>query len=86
MDARTHTPRPFVLRFHSKTASKPSINVRTFARLDNALPRATQLAMQHCVPGDVAEIHHAVTSKQLATIKVKAGGKLESWFIWEDKP
>lgn len=34
-------------------------------------------------PGDRVEFSHALTGKQLGVVTVKAGGKFESWFLWE---
>ncbi len=45
---------------------------------------ATQLLMWDGAPGDVVEFSRALTGKLLGSIKIKAGGKLDSWFVWEN--
>ena len=79
-DAHTTLARPIVAAFHRK--SKPG-HVRRYAKIDNALPRATQLLMWDGSPGDVVEFSHALTGKALGSVKIRAGGKLDSWFCWE---
>jgi hypothetical protein len=56
---------------------------RRYIKIDNAIPRATQLLMQHGRPRDVVEFSHAVTGLQLGTIRVHAGGKLTTDYIWD---
>ena len=56
---------------------------RRYARIDNAIPRYTQLLMQYGQPRDVVEFSHADTGLQLGTIKVHAGGKLTTDYIWD---
>ena len=56
---------------------------RRYARIDNAIPRYTQLLMQYGQPQDVVEFSHADTGLQLGTIKVLAGGKLTTDYIWD---
>ena len=37
-------------------------------------------------PGETrryAKIDNALTGKPLGSVKIKAGGKLDSWFLWE---
>ena len=82
-DPRTTLPRPIVATFHRKDQRLVKGETRRYAKIDNALPRATQLLMWDGAPGDVVEFSHALTGKSLGFIKVKAGGKLDSEFIWE---
>lgn len=56
---------------------------RRYAKLDNAIPRYTQLLMQYGQPRDVVEFSHADTGLQIGTIKVHAGGKLTTDYIWD---
>ena len=84
-DPRTTLSRPIVATFHRKDQRRRTKagETRRYAKIDNALPRATQLLMWDGAPGDVVEFSHALTGKSLGFIKVKAGGKLDSEFIWE---
>ncbi len=84
MNPMTATPRPIVATFHPKVGKVSKLAApRRYAKIDNALPRATQLLMWEGNPGDRVEFSHALTGKQLGVVTVKAGGKLESWFLWE---
>lgn len=56
---------------------------RTYARIDNAIPRATQILMQHGRPRDVVEFSHADTGLQIGTVRVHAGGKLTATWVWD---
>ena len=56
---------------------------RRYARLDNAIPRYTQLLMQYGQPRDVVEFSHADTGLQIGTIKVLAGGNMTTDWIWD---
>lgn len=56
---------------------------RRYARIDNALPRYTQLLMQYGQPRDVVEFSHADTGLQIGTIKVDAGGRMTTDWIWD---
>ena len=62
------------------------IRVRNYARLDTAVPRATQLAIMNGQPGDVVTIHHAVTGLVIGSIKVsirKGEVRLKTAYAWE---
>ena len=85
-DPRTTTlARPIVATFHRKDQRRlVKGETRRYAKIDNALPRATQLLMWDGAPGDVVEFSHALTGKPLGSVKIKAGGKLDSWFLWEN--
>ena len=72
--------RPIVATFLRE--GKP-LMTRRYARLDNAIPRATQLLMQCGEPRDVVEFSHADTGLQVGTIKIHAGGKLTTAYIWD---
>lgn len=80
----TTIPRPIVATFHRKVGQRITAGeTRRYAKIDNALPRAPQLLMWDGAPGDRVEFSHALTGKALGFIKVKAGGKFDSEFIWE---
>lgn len=53
------------------------------ARLDNAIPRATQLLMQYGQPRDVVEFSHVDTGLRIGTIMVHAGGRMTTDWIWD---
>ena len=57
---------------------------RTYARLDSAIPRLSQIALLSAQPRDVIEIYSTITHKQLGTIKVGVG-KLVTDYIWENE-
>jgi hypothetical protein len=62
------------------------IRVRSYVRLDTAIPRATQLAIMDGQPGDVVTIHHAVTGLEIGSIKVsirKGEVRLKTAYAWE---
>ena len=83
-DPRTTLSRPIVATFHRKAGRRTKAGeTRRYAKIDNALPRATQLLMWDGAPGDVVEFSHALTGKPLGSVKIKAGGMLDSWFLWE---
>lgn len=73
--------RPIVATF--LRGGKPQ-GTRHYARIDNAIPRATQLLMQHGQPKDVVEFSHADTGLQIGTIKIHAGGKASTWWLWDE--
>jgi hypothetical protein len=75
--------RNIVVVLHTKNPDKRRVR-RRFLRIDNAIPRMTQLAMQEGRVGDVVEMFHAVSGKQLGTVKLSANGHLKTWWVWED--
>lgn len=72
--------RPIIATF--LRAGKP-LTSRRYIRLDNAIPRSTQILMWSGEPRDVVEFSHADTGLQIGTIKVHAGGKLTTDYIWD---
>ena len=58
-------------------------STRRYARIDNAIPRATQLLMQRGQPRDVVEFSHADTGMQLGTVSIHAGGRLTATWVWD---
>ena len=56
---------------------------RHYARLDAAAARAVQLLILSGEPGDVAELAHLGTGKQLGWVKVKANGTVTCFWDWE---
>lgn len=73
--------RPIRATFHRKG---DTFRERAYTKIDNAIPRCVQVLMRDGRPGDVVEFHHAVTGMQIGTVKVKVGGKISTWFVWED--
>lgn len=56
---------------------------RRYIRIDNAIPRSTQILMWSGQPRDVVEFSHADTGLQIGTIRVHAGGQLTTDYIWD---
>jgi hypothetical protein len=56
---------------------------RRYLKLDNAIPRAVQLAMQEGQPRDVIEFSHVDTGMQIGTVKLSVGNKLVSNWVWD---
>lgn len=54
-----------------------------YAKIDRALPRLTYWMMLDGKVGDVIEVHHAISKRQLGTIRMNAKGQLVSKFIWD---
>lgn len=59
------------------------VSSRRYAKLDNAIPRYTQLLMQYGRPRDVVVFSHADTGLRVGAIKVHAGCKLTTDYIWD---
>ena len=57
--------------------------VRNYARLDTAAARAVQILIIVGEPGDVAELAHLGTGKQLGWAKVQANGTVTCFWDWE---
>ena len=57
--------------------------VRNYARLDTAAARAVQILILSGEPGDVAELAHLGTGKQLGWAKVQANGTVTCFWDWE---
>lgn len=56
---------------------------RHYARLDTAAARAVQLLILSGEPGDVAELAHLGTGRQLGWVKVQANGTVTCFWDWE---
>ncbi len=56
---------------------------RRYIKIDNAIPRSTQILMWSGQPRDVVVFSHADTGLQIGTIKVHAEGKLTTDYIWD---
>lgn len=73
--------RPIVATFLHRGGAP--MGTRTYARLDTAIPRATQILLQEGKPRDVVEFSHADTGLQIGTIKVHTGGKMTTSWVWD---
>lgn len=58
---------------------------RRYTTLDNAVVRLTEFMVRDGYIGDVCELYHHVTGRQLGTIKVTAKGHLKATWLWETK-
>ena len=54
---------------------------RRYLKLDNAIKRAAELAVQTGAPKDVVEFHHNVTGMQIGTLKVGVNSLTARW-VW----
>lgn len=72
--------RPIVATFLRE--GKP-LMTRRYIKIDNAIPRSTQILMWSGQPRDVVEFSHADTGLQIGTITVHAGGRLTTDYIWD---
>lgn len=57
---------------------------RRYASLDNAVIRLTEFMVRDGYVGDVCELYHRVTGRQLGTIKILAKGNLKINWEWEN--
>ena len=57
---------------------------RRYASLDNAVIRLTEFMVRDGYVGDVCELYHRVTGRQLGTIKVTANGRLKINWEWNN--
>lgn len=58
---------------------------RRYATLDNAVVRLTEFMVRNGYVGDVCELYHHITGRQLGTIKITAKGHLKVTWLWENK-
>lgn len=57
---------------------------RRYASLDNAVIRLTEFMVRDGYVGDVCELYHHITGRQLGTIKITAKGHLKINWEWEN--
>lgn len=62
---------------------KKTVWVRRYARIDTAIRRGTQLTVLDGQPRDVMEMSHAVSGRQLGTIKLQVGNTITTSWIWD---
>lgn len=55
---------------------------RRYASLDNAVIRLTEFMVRDGYVGDVCELYHHITGRQLGTIKISAKGNLKINWEW----
>lgn len=77
------TPRNIITEFHPYDQTRAGYK-RRYSRLNTAVPRAVQIAMQDGHVGDVIEVYHAETGLAIGAIKVLSSGKLDIWWIFGD--
>lgn len=59
---------------------------RRYATLDNAVIGLTEFMVRNGYVGDVCELYHKVTGRQLGTIKITAKGHLKINWEWKMDP
>lgn len=74
-----------VHRAAQQTSDRKRNLTRRYATLDNAVVRLTEFMVRDGYVGDVCELYHHVTGRQLGTIKITAKGYLKVTWLWENK-
>ena len=74
-----------VHRAAQQTSDRKRNLTRRYATLDNAVVRLTEFMVRDGYVGDVCELYHHVTGRQLGTIKITAKGHLKVTWLWENK-
>lgn len=72
-------------RAAQQTSDRKRNLTRRYATLDNAVVRLTEFMVRDGYVGDVCELYHHVTGRQLGTIKITAKGHLKATWLWETK-
>ena len=72
-------------RAAQQTSDRKRNLTRRYATLDNAVVRLTEFMVRDGYVGDVCELYHHVTGRQLGTIKITAKGHLKVTWLWENK-
>lgn len=75
--------RRFTGRIHRKGKESKLVE-RHYATLDNAVSRLSDFMIRYGAPGDVAEVYSKLTQRQMATVRVHAGGRFSTWKSWEE--
>lgn len=70
-------------RAAQQTSDRKRMLTRRYASLDNAVIRLTEFMVRDGYVGDVCELYHKVTGRQLGTIKITAKGHLKINWEWE---
>ena len=73
-----------VHRAAQQTSDRRRNLTRRYASLDNAVIRLTEFMVRDGYVGDVCELYHHVTGRQLGTIKVTANGRLKINWEWNN--
>ena len=73
-----------VHRAAQQTSDRRRNLTRRYASLDNAVIRLTEFMVRDGYVGDVCELYHRVTGRQLGTIKVTANGRLKINWEWNN--
>lgn len=71
-------------RAAQQTSDRKRMLTRRYASLDNAVIRLTEFMVRDGYVGDVCELYHHVTGRQLGTIKISAKSNLKINWEWEN--
>lgn len=71
-------------RSAQQMSDRTRVLTRRYVSLDNAVIRLTEFMVRDGYVGDVCELYHHVTGRQLGTIKVSAKGHLKINWEWEN--
>ena len=72
-----------VHRAAQQTSDRTRVLTRRYVSLDNAVIRLTEFMVRDGYVGDVCELYHHGTGRQLGTIKISAKGLLRVDWEWE---
>jgi len=73
--------RNIIVELHRK---KKVLWRQCYKSVDNAIPKATYHLMHTGNPGDIMEVSHAISGKWLGEVKIHAGGKITSKYVWDE--
>lgn len=80
--------RPFVAQIHRCKGQQHSDRgrnlTRRYASLDNSVLGAMRFMLANGQVGDLCELYHNVTGKQLGTVRLNAAGKLVANWLWDE--
>lgn len=71
-------------RAAQQASDRKRVLTRRYVSLDNAVIRLTEFMVRDGYVGDVCELYHHVTGRQLGTIKISAKGNLKINWEWEN--
>lgn len=71
-------------RSAQQMSDRKRVLTRRYVSLDNAVIRLTEFMVRDGYVGDVCELYHHVTGRQLGTIKISAKGNLKINWEWEN--
>jgi len=56
---------------------------RRYTKIDNAILGLTRFMLMYGYVGDVCEVFHFISGRQLGTIKITSKGSLKTSWIWD---